>query len=90
MFFIRKLIFQQLRCYLVSRKNAEFILHEHERRNALMKKSRLKLMSILVDLIDDEFGGNATNTEIRFICEATVQLFPSLADEDGGIVSVFD
>lgn len=47
-------------------------------------------MSLLVDLIDDEFGGNATNTEIRFICEATIQLFPSLADEDGGIVSVFD
>lgn len=72
---------------MVVRKNAESIITEHERSNSLKKATRCKLMGYLVDLIDEEYAGKASSQEITYICEATIMLFPSLRDEDGGIVS---
>lgn len=69
------------------RKNAGKIIIEYQESNVLTKKSRCKLMNLLVDLIEEDYGGDATTIEIKSICEATVTLFPSLVDESGGIVS---
>lgn len=46
------------------------------------------LINYLVEFIDDEYEGNASQIEIGWICEATIVLFPCLQDEHGGIVSI--
>ncbi|XP_055307057.1 uncharacterized protein LOC129571306 [Sitodiplosis mosellana] len=75
----------QLRHYLEVRKNAGSIITEHQQKHALTKKSRLKLINLLADLIKEDYDDNATEFEIKSICLATVTIFPSLADETGGI-----
>lgn len=79
--------FKQLRNYLEMQKKAGTIIKEHEQLNALTKKSRVKLMNLLAELIEEDYGDAATPTEIKSICQATITLFPSLKDETGGIVS---
>lgn len=70
----------------MSKKFGESILSESQQ---LSKQMRIKLVNYLGDLISEDFDGNASKSEINIICAATIQLFPSLADENGGIVSIF-
>lgn len=64
------------------------ILDEHGLSNCLQKRSRTKLINYLADLVDDQFECYASQNEIISICTATVELFPSLQDVDGGIVRI--
>lgn len=82
--------FQKLKTYLTVKKGAQFIFDQHETTNMLMKGTRLKLLDYLCDLIDEEYGGEASRREIEMICRATIELFSSLKDKDGGIVSSFN
>lgn len=79
---------QQLRVYLIQKKDGRLIFDEHNSLNILQKKTRLKLINYLADLIDDEYEGDASQIEIGWICLATVELFPCLKDENGGIVCI--
>lgn len=64
------------------------IFQEYELSNELQKKTRWKLINYLVDFIDDEYDGNASQIEIRWICQALVEIFRCLQDENGGIVRI--
>lgn len=77
-----------MRQYLIQKKDGLMILDVHALSNCLQKKSRIKLINYLADLIDDQFDGNASQNEIISICTATAELFPSLQDVDGGIVCI--
>lgn len=68
------------------KKNYEFILSEHDRTGTIVKKTRIKLVNCLSQLIDESYAGSATVTEIRAICEATIKMFPCLQGPNGGIV----
>ena len=69
------------------RKNAGHIVIEHQQTNALTKRNKMKLINLLADLIKEDYDDNATQIEIKSICQTVVTLFPSLADKAGGIVS---
>lgn len=71
-------MFQQLESYLKVRENCDYMFIECKRLGRLNKRTRLKLMTVLVCLIDDEFGGHASEVEIGSICRATIAAFPSL------------
>lgn len=58
--------------------------------NSLEKKTRVQLINYLADLIHDEYEDTATQMEIGYICTAAVELFPSLRDENGGIVCMIE
>lgn len=73
---------------MIRKKNGQNIFDEHNVLNTLQKKTRLMLINYLVEFIDDEYEGNASQIEIGWICEATIVLFPCLQDEHGGIVSI--
>lgn len=75
-----------MRNYLVIKKNSQYIINEHDRTGSLTKKSRVKLVDFLSQLIDEEYSGTATPKEIESICFAVVSMFSSLKDKDGGIV----
>lgn len=70
------------------KKDGHLIFDEYDVSLALQKKTRVKLINYLADLIDDEYESNASQTEIGWICQATITLFPCLEDDQGGIVSL--
>lgn len=81
-------IFQQLRTFLIEKKDAEFIFIEHETAGTLKKPTRCQLIGFIADLINEQYC-SAKQKEISNICHATIELFPSLQDGNGGIVGFF-
>lgn len=47
----------------------------------------MKLIDCLSALIDEEYAGSATVVEIKSICEAAIEICPSMKGPSGGIVS---
>lgn len=68
------------------KKNAQWLFNENEQNNNIRRSSRFKLMQHLCTLIDEEYGGLSSLSEIKEICEAVITLFPCLKDPKGGIV----
>lgn len=83
-------VFQELKTYL-NERNSDFIFKEEQRNKQLIKKTRIKLINHVKDFIMDKISKNPTKDEIKTVCLATIELFPSLRarnSEIDGIVSL--
>lgn len=67
------------------RKNLQQLFEENKRKNQISKVNRVKLVNTLALLIQEQYAGNATHTEIGCICEEVIGLFPCLKGANASI-----
>lgn len=76
----------------LNERSCDFIFKEEQRSKQLVKQTRIKLINHIKDFIMDKISKNPTKEEIKTVCLATIELFPSLKaanSEIDGIVSLY-
>lgn len=77
--------FQSIQNYLRANEG-EFILKEQEMLQCLKRKTKNKLIEMLVFYIFDHYSMYPDVENIILVCNAAVQIFDKLKDDQGGIV----
>lgn len=62
-------------------RNCESILAEEKREKSINEESFEFLLDHLRDFVYDEYGFNPTPANLVEVCEAVIELFPSLASD---------
>lgn len=78
--------FQSIANFLKA-NGGEFLLKEQEQLKCLAKRSKTKLIELLVLYIYENYTMYPNIEDFILVCNATVNLFDKLKDEQGGIVS---